>query len=264
MKNSLNRKAIIKISSFTIIMLIYFLLSTFLSGRYYVAISLCFAITIFIMYAYTVLKAEKLKKLSVGKRIVATMLFIDIRNFTQISEKMSPNEVSLILNEYFSEISPIISKHNGIVNKYMGDGLLAVFSSHSTIEEQAINAVKCGIEILEAAKNLKEKLLKEGKPLINIGMGINTGEVFAGNIGSEKHIEYTVIGDSVNLVFRIESFNHTLKTQFLISEYTYEYVKEHVDVVKLSQVSIKGKSKPIDIYEILRIKNNDRQLSKKY
>ncbi len=216
------------------------------------------------MYSYNVLKAEKLKKLTVGERTMATMLFVDIRNFTQISEQMSPSEVSQILNEYFSEIEPIISKHSGFVNKYLGDGLFAIFSDTSNPSVQALNAVKCAMEILSAAKQLKEKLLSEGKPLINIGIGINTGEVFAGNIGSEKHLEYTVIGDSVNLVFRIESFNHTLKTQFLISEYTYEYVKEYVDVVKLSQVSIKGKSNPIDIYEILRIKNNDRQLSKKY
>lgn len=264
MNNYLNRKAIIKISTFTLIMLIYFLLSIFLSGKSYIILSFSFSITIFIMYAYTVLKAEKLKKISAGKRTIATMLFVDIRNFTQISENMSPDEVSLILNEYFSQIEPIISKYRGFVNKYMGDGLFAVFSADADPSEQALNAVKCGIEILHTAKNLKEKLLSEGKPLINIGIGINTGEVFAGNIGADNHFEYTVIGDSVNLVFRIESFNHTLKTQFLISEYTYEYVKEHVDVVKLSQVSIKGKSKPIDIYEILRIKNNDRQLYKKY
>lgn len=210
------------------------------------------------MFSYNVLKAEKLKKLSIGVRKIATILFVDIRNFTQISEKLSPSEVSLILNEYFSEIEPIISKHNGVINKYMGDGLLAVFSQNLKPDEQALNAVKCGIEILNTAKHLKEKLLSEGKPMINIGIGVNTGEVFEGNIGSEKYLEYTVIGDSVNLAFRIESFNHTLKTQFLISEYTYEYVKDSVDVVKLSQVNIKGKSKPIDIYEILRIKTNDR------
>lgn len=258
MKNYLNRKAVIKILSFTIILLIYFILSTFLSGKSYLFLSFCFSLTIFIMFSYNVLKAEKLKKLSIGVRKIATILFVDIRNFTQISEKLSPSEVSLILNEYFSEIEPIISKHNGVINKYMGDGLLAVFSQNLKPEEQALNAVKCGIEILNTAKHLKEKLLSEGKPMINIGIGVNTGEVFEGNIGSEKYLEYTVIGDSVNLAFRIESFNHTLKTQFLISEYTYEYVKDSVDVVKLSQVNIKGKSKPIDIYEILRIKTNDR------
>lgn len=192
-----------------------------------------------------------------GVRSVVTMLFVDIRNFTQISENLSPQEVTSILNEYFSTISPVITKYNGIVNKYMGDGLLAIFGEPIKDDNHAMNAIRCGIEISEKVKDLREKLLTEGKPKISIGIGINTGEVFAGNIGTEERLEYTVIGDNVNLAYRIESYNQLLKTQFLISEYTYKYVKNNVEVVKLSQVSIKGKSRPIDIYEVLRIKNND-------
>ncbi len=193
-----------------------------------------------------------------GVRSTVTILFVDIRNFTQISENLSPQEVSSILNEYFSTISPVIAKYNGIVNKYMGDGLLAVFGEPIKDEHHAYNAIKCGIEISEKVKILREKLLQEGKPKISIGIGINTGEVFAGNIGTEERLEYTVIGDNVNLAYRIESYNQLLKTQFLISEYTFEYVKDKVDVVKLSQVNIKGKSRPIDIYEVLRIKDNGK------
>ena len=189
-----------------------------------------------------------------GVRAVVTILFVDIRNFTQISEALSPQEVSSILNEYFSTIEPIIGKYHGIVNKYMGDGLLAVFGEPIKNSQHAINAIKCGIEITEKIKHLREKLIEEGKPIINIGIGVNTGEVFAGNIGTEERLEYTVIGDNVNLAYRIEAYNQILKTQFLISESTYEFVKDHVEVVKLSQVSIKGKSKPIDIYEVLSIK----------
>ena len=189
-----------------------------------------------------------------GVRAVVTILFVDIRNFTQISEKLSPQEVSSILNEYFSTIEPIIGKYHGIVNKYMGDGLLAVFGEPIKNSQHAMNAIKCGIEIVDKVKILREKLILEGKPIINIGIGINTGEVFAGNIGTEERLEYTVIGDNVNLAYRIEAYNQILKTQFLISDSTYEFVKDYVDVVKLSQVSIKGKSKPIDIYEVLSIK----------
>ena len=192
-----------------------------------------------------------------GVRAVVTILFVDIRNFTQISEALSPQEVSSILNEYFSTIEPVIGKYHGIVNKYMGDGLLAIFGEPIKNSEHALNTIKCGIEIVDRVKILREKLLLEGKPLINVGIGINTGEVFVGNIGSEERLEYTVIGDNVNLAYRIEAYNQLLKTQFLISEYTYEFVKNNVEVVKLSQVNIKGKSKPIDIYEVLRIKNND-------
>ncbi len=195
-------------------------------------------------------------KLNVGgTRAVVTILFVDIRNFTQISENLSPQDVTSVLNEYFSTIEPIIANHKGIINKYMGDGVLAVFGEPIKDDNHALNAIKCGYEIKKKIKVLRDKLISEGKPKIEIGIGINSGEVFAGNIGTEERLEYTVIGDNVNLAYRIESYNQLLKTNFLISQYTYEYVKENVEVVKLSQVEIKGKSKPIDIYEILKIKN---------
>lgn len=195
-------------------------------------------------------------KLKVGGiRTTVTILFVDIRNFTQISEKLPPQDVTAILNEYFSTIEPIIAKYRGIINKYMGDGVLAVFGEPIKDENHALNAIKCGSEISECVKKLREKLISEGKPKIDIGIGVNTGEVFAGNIGTDERLEYTVIGDNVNLAYRIESFNQVLKTSFLISQYTYEQVRNFVDVVKLSRVEIKGKSMPIDIYEVLKIKN---------
>ena len=190
-----------------------------------------------------------------GVRTVVTVLFVDIRNFTQMSENLPPQDVTSILNDYFSVVEPIIAKYNGIINKYMADGVLAIFGEPIKDENHALNAIKCGIEIQNKVKIFKEQLLREGKPKIDIGIGINSGEVFAGNIGTEERLEYTVIGDNVNLAYRIESYNQLLKTQFLISQYTYEYVMDKVEVVKLSQVEIKGKSKPIDIYEVLKIKD---------
>lgn len=199
---------------------------------------------------------SNLDKLKIGGiRTTVTVLFVDIRNFTQISENLAPQDVTAVLNEYFSVVEPIIAKYKGIINKYMADGVLAVFGEPIKEEEHAFNAIKCGVEIQEKVKILREKLLKEGKPKIDIGIGINSGEVFAGNIGTDERLEYTVIGDNVNLAYRIESYNQLLKTQFLISQYTYEYVQDRVEVVKLSQVEIKGKSKPIDIYEVLKVKD---------
>ena len=192
-----------------------------------------------------------------GTRTVVTILFVDIRNFTKISEELSPQDVTSILNEYFSTIEPIIAKYHGIVNKYMGDGVLAIFGEPIKCQSHALNAISCGVEIIKNVKILREKLIKDGKPKIEIGIGINTGEVFAGNIGTEERFEYTIIGDNVNLAYRIEAYNQILKTQFLISEYTYEFVKNYVDVVKLTHVTIKGKSKPINIYEVLNIKNKN-------
>ena len=113
------------------------------------------------------------------------------------------------------------------------------------------NAVKCACAMLKKVDELQEKWLLEGKPKIEIGVGINTGEAFVGNIGSEKRLEYTVIGDMVNLASRIESYNKVYKTNMLISSSTYTYVSDIVNVIRIADVTIRGKAKKMDIYEVL-------------
>lgn len=188
-----------------------------------------------------------------GKRANVTVLFADIRGFTSMSEKMSAEEVSVILSEYFTEIEPIISKYNGVINKFIGDAVMAIFGEPIQDKNHALNAVKCANEMLEKVDELQKKWLGEGKPKIEIGVGINTGEAFVGNIGSETRLEYTVIGDMVNLASRIESYNKVYKTRFLISSTTYEKIRNIADVIKISEVSIRGKVKKLDIYEVLRL-----------
>lgn len=188
-----------------------------------------------------------------GKRANVTVLFADIRGFTSMSEKMSAEEVSVILNEYFTEIEPIITKYNGVINKFIGDAVMAIFGEPIQDINHPVNAVKCAYEMLKKVEQLQDKWLFEGKPKIEIGIGINTGEAFVGNIGSEKRLEYTVIGDTVNLASRIESYNKVYKTNFLISSSTYSFVSSIADVIKISEVQIRGKSKKMDIYEILRL-----------
>jgi adenylate cyclase len=185
-----------------------------------------------------------------GKKSIVTVLFSDIRGFTSMSEKMSAQEVSQLLNEYFSEMEPIVTKYNGIINKFIGDAVMAVFGEPIQDEKHPINAVKCGYEMLAKVQELDEKWQKEGKPTIQIGIGINTGEVFVGNIGSEKRMEYTVIGDTVNLASRLESYNKTYQTHILISPSTYEAAKDSISVNKISDVEIRGKAEKMDIYEV--------------
>lgn len=192
-----------------------------------------------------------------GKRAEVTVLFADIRGFTSISEQLSPVEVTKILNEYFSELVPIIEQHKGILNKFMGDAILAIFGEPIKNENHPIDAVKCANKILKKVKLLQEKWLNEGKPKIEIGIGIATGEAFVGNIGSEERLEYTVIGDTVNTASRIENYNKVYRTNFLISEETYLKVQKYVDVIKIREVSIRGKAKKINIYEVLRILDNN-------
>ena len=131
---------------------------------------------------------------------------------------------------------------------------MAIFGEPIQDDNHPINAVKCGFEMLKRVKELDEKWKKEGKPVIRIGVGINTGEVFIGNIGSEKRMEYTVIGDTVNLASRLESYNKTYKTQILISSATYEKSKELISVNEISDVEIRGKAEKMNIYEVTDVK----------
>lgn len=191
-----------------------------------------------------------------GKKANVTVLFADIRGFTSMSERMTAEEVSVILNEYFTEIEPIISKYNGVINKFIGDAVMAIFGEPIQDINHPQNAVKCAYEMLKKVEQLQDKWILEGKPKIEIGIGINTGEAFVGNIGSEKRLEYTVIGDTVNLASRIETYNKVYKTNFLISSSTYSFVSNITDVIKISEVSIRGKAKKMDIYEVLRLSKN--------
>ena len=188
-----------------------------------------------------------------GKKATVTVLFSDIRGFTSLSETMSAEQVSEILNEYFTEMEPIVAKHNGIINKFIGDAVMAIFGEPIQDKNHALNAVRCGYEMLVKVKELQRKWASEGKPRIEIGVGINTGEVFVGNIGSVNRMEYTVIGDTVNLASRLESYNKIYKTSMLIGSTTYEATKNYIEVIKISDVEIRGKAHKMDIYEVLKV-----------
>ena len=191
-----------------------------------------------------------------GKRADITVLFADIRNFTSISEKMDAASTMMILNEYFSELVPIIEEHDGVLNKFMGDAILAIFGEPKKTQNHALDAVKCANRMLKKVKHLQEKWIDEGKPKIEIGIGISSGEAFVGNIGSKDRLEYTVIGDTVNTASRIENYNKVYKTNFLISEATYKRVAQYVDVITIKNVLIRGKTGRINLYEVIRLAEN--------
>lgn len=188
-----------------------------------------------------------------GKRADITVLFADIRNFTSISENMDASSTSMILNEYFSALVPIIEEHNGILNKFMGDAILAIFGEPKKSDNHALDAVQCGYRMLKKVKYLQEKWLDEGKPKIEIGIGISSGEAFVGNIGSQNRLEYTVIGDTVNTASRIENYNKVYRTNFLISEETYKRTKDKIDVITIKDVVIRGKANKFNLYEVIRL-----------
>lgn len=188
-----------------------------------------------------------------GKKAEISIMFADIRGFTSISETHSAEEVSKLLNEYFTELEPVINKYNGVINKFIGDAVLVIFGEPVQDKDHAKKAVLCAYEMRRKVKKIQEKWLDQGKPKIDIGIAINTGEAFVGNIGTANRFEYTVIGDTVNIASRIEDYNKIYKTHILISQNTYNKISHMVDVIKIREVYIKGKSNKINIYEVLRI-----------
>ncbi len=189
-----------------------------------------------------------------GKRKEVTILFSDIRGFTSMSEKMKPEEVVHILNEYFSAMIEIIFKYEGTLDKFIGDAIMAVFGAPVAHPDDPQRALRTAVEMREELKKLQEKWKGEGRPAFDIGIGINTGEVVAGNIGSSERMDYTVIGDNVNLASRLESLNKEHQTHILISEDTYQKVKDVAKVRPIEPVKVKGKEKEVMIYEVEGLK----------
>jgi adenylate cyclase len=185
-----------------------------------------------------------------GRTQEATVLFSDIRKFTTISEGMASKELVQVLNNYFSIMVDIIFKYQGILDKYIGDAIMAVFGVPFSSGDDPDRAVKTALEMLEALEEFNQKYRAEGQEPFKIGIGINTNEILAGNIGSIKRMDYTVIGDGVNLADRLQSANKIYGTHILVSEFTYKKLKGAYVSRELDLATVKGKSKPVGVYQI--------------
>jgi adenylate cyclase len=183
-----------------------------------------------------------------GESREMTILFSDVRGFTTISEGLDPKELSLLMNEFLTPLSRIISKHHGKVDKYMGDCIMAFWGAPNPLPEHAHNAVLAGIEMQLELARLQPHFNERGWPEIHIGVGINTGRVSVGNMGSEVRVAYTVMGDAVNLASRLEGITKEYGAGVLVGEHTKqqtpEFVYREVDLVR-----VKGKAQPVAIYE---------------
>lgn len=188
-----------------------------------------------------------------GEKKNVTILFTDIRNFTRLSEQIPPETVVELLNAYFDAMLEIVYRHGGILDKYLGDGMMVIFGAPVEDENSALHALRCALEMQKASIEFSRSRRAAGMATIDgIGIALNTGEVVVGNIGSHKHKEYTIIGDNVNLTARIVAI--ALVNQVLISENTYRILSGVVEVRKQETVKLKGKSSPVNIYEIVRLK----------
>ena len=180
-----------------------------------------------------------------------TILLSDIRGFTDLSERHETSEIVRMLNNYFTHMNEIILRYGGMIDKYMGDAILSIFGVPDSRDDDTFRALACAIEMQLAMDKVNKQNKSQGLPELFVGIGINTATVSAGQVGSDLHSEYTVIGDGVNLASRIES--HSLRGQVLISQYTYEKVKNVVEVGTLNKVHVKGKQNSVTLYEVISL-----------
>lgn len=183
-----------------------------------------------------------------GENLEATIFFLDIRNFTTISEKIEPNLVAALLNQLYTDFMDLILTFKGSVNKIIGDAILATFGCPVKGEKDAANAVHCALAIRDTLKFFNETRPAYLTENISIGMGIATGRVFAGTIGSYRKMEYTVIGDTVNIAARLEGLTKQTRFDLIIDKTTRELVGDEIKTRKLKVDRVRGRTQPMEIF----------------
>jgi len=191
-----------------------------------------------------------------GQKREVTVLFSDIRGFTTISESLTPHEVVFMLNGYLELMTEVILEFGGVVDKFVGDEIFAVFGAPFDHPNHPLAACATALGMGEDLARHNSERRAEGKPAINIGIGLNTGDVISGAMGSTKRVDYTSIGDAVNLGARLEGTNKVYGTLTIISEFTYEKVRGDVVVRELDLIRVKGKNEPVMIYELIALTEN--------
>jgi class 3 adenylate cyclase len=182
---------------------------------------------------------------------MVTVLFSDIRGFTSISERLQPEQVAEMLREYLSEMTEIVFKHGGTVDKYIGDCVMALYNVPFADPDHAVHAVRTALEFQERTLAVSARWQERLGVSLRSGVGINTGEAIVGAMGSRQRLEYTAIGDTVNLASRLETATKDYAASIIISEYTRSQLRGDFLVRELGDVTVKGKSRPVKIYAVL-------------
>jgi adenylate cyclase len=188
-----------------------------------------------------------------GKRRHITVLFSDVRGFTSISEKITPEEVVSFLGDYFARITEVVFKHRGTVDKFIGDGMMAVFGAPKSYGDDAVRAVQTALEMIRVVENLDPKWAKLMGQALKIGVGINTGDAVVGNIGSELRSDFTAIGDVVNLASRLEALTKEMGVPLLISEFTAAELPKDLALKPLRRVKVQGREAPLLVYTAVEL-----------
>jgi adenylate cyclase len=186
-----------------------------------------------------------------GQRRTASILFTDLRDFTTFSEGLPADQVAQQLNEYFPMMVEAVQQHRGLVNDFIGDAVMAIYGAPLDNPEHALDAIRTGLEMQAGLEVLNAGWKERGLATLRMGIGIHTGSVFAGNVGSEKQMKYTVIGDAVNVAARVEGLNKDLKTTLLITEETYRTIQDKVQARDCGELKVKGRHQAVKVYEVL-------------
>ena len=186
-----------------------------------------------------------------GARRPMTAFFSDIAGFTSISERLSPEALVNLLNRYLSRMTGAITDHGGIVDKFEGDAIMAFWGAPLPQEDHALRACLAALDQKSLLEEFRAEVRAEGLPELNVRMGVHTGEMVVGNMGSEERFNYTVMGDAVNLASRLEGANKEFDTEIMISEDTLGRVRNEVEVRELDLIQVKGRHKPVRVYELL-------------
>jgi class 3 adenylate cyclase len=190
--------------------------------------------------------------MSVGENKIVAVLFSDVRSFTSISEKMRPDEIVESLNQYFGRMVEIIMGRGGLVDKYIGDAIMAYFGAPLHHEDDAVQSVMAGLEMLDGLREFNAWQISKGRSPWHTGIGINYGGVTVGNIGSEKKMDYTLIGDMVNLASRLESLTKMYHAPLIVSQSVQRKIGDAARSRLLDKVAVKGRSTGWGIYEVRR------------
>jgi adenylate cyclase len=187
-----------------------------------------------------------------------TVLFTDIRDFTTYTERHPPQEVVHTLREYLTAMADQVIANKGTLDKFIGDAVMAIFGAPVRYPDHALRACRAALAMIDQLEKLQAKWVAEGREPFRMGIGINTGEMVVGNLGSEQLFDYTVVGDGVNLGARLESLNkeYSTKRHIIISESTYEAARDAIEVRRLGEVLVKGKTRPVVIYELLGLRDD--------
>ena len=187
-----------------------------------------------------------------GERREVTVLFCDVRGFTSLSERLAPEEVVTLLNAFYTLMIDTTFKHDGTLDKFLGDGVMAIFGAPIFHPDHCLRALRTALAMQAGIRELSARRVAEGKAPLRVGIGVNAGSAVAGSVGTETRMEYTVIGDSVNVAARLESY--AKPGQILITEHTHGLVRDAIEARALGRLKVRGKEEELEVYEVLGVR----------